>query len=213
MRRRLAAVAALLLAAGLAWIRLLPLACRRCPTSRRRARRHDRRTPAAPPAGTAARAARSTRGSQPIPTTSPAASRRTSASTRRSTIATGAGGRGSTSATSTATPGCAPAIRCATARPATPSSTASAATGWRWHRSVSPFRTRGSLHVAAIAALHRVVTRFDPDVPLPASAYYLVPVLAGALRHAAGVRHRPAPRRHPGRLHRRGSSAASIRSC
>lgn len=37
-----------------------------------------------------------------------------------------------------------------------------------------------SLHVAAIATVQRVATAFDPDWPLPASAY-LVPVLAGLL--------------------------------
>jgi hypothetical protein len=37
-----------------------------------------------------------------------------------------------------------------------------------------------SLHVAAIVGLHRFVTVFDPDYPLPASAF-LVPVIVGVL--------------------------------
>jgi len=37
-----------------------------------------------------------------------------------------------------------------------------------------------SLHIAAIAALHRAATAVDPDFPLPASAF-LVPVLVGVL--------------------------------
>lgn len=37
-----------------------------------------------------------------------------------------------------------------------------------------------SLHIAAIAAVHRVATWIDPDLPLPVSAY-LVPVLAALL--------------------------------
>lgn len=39
---------------------------------------------------------------------------------------------------------------------------------------------RRSLHIAAIVGLHRVLTLFDPDYPLPASAF-LVPVIVGVL--------------------------------
>src|SRR5258707_4693979 len=37
-----------------------------------------------------------------------------------------------------------------------------------------------SLHIAAIVALHRLITRVAPDYPLPASAF-LVPVIVGIL--------------------------------